>query len=521
MTLHHATDDPARPRKRRDALPLTLAAGAIAVGLGLLCSVADAAERTVTVVLSEEPDVLEPCQSSRSNIGRVVKQNIVETLVEINPRDGEITPRLATAWTQVDANTWRFTLREGVKFHDGANFDASSAAESIKRTLNEAIECEIRTKFFGGLKVTPRAVDATTLEVVTDKPAPILPTMMGTMTITAPSTPADKSTNMPVGTGPYTLEGWKVGQEINLVRFPGYWGSQPQAERARYVWRTESTVRAAMVKAGEADIAPNIAVQDATEPSMDVSYPNSETSRLRIDVTRAPLGDRRVRMALNYAIDRDALRGSIFSADVQPATQLVVPSINGYNPNLKVWPYDPDKAMKLIAEARADGVPVDNEITMIGRINIYPNATEAMEAMHAMLQAAGFNVRLKMLEVAEWVNILQKPYADDRPPVLLQAQHDNNNGDAVFTVYNKYHCKGANSTLCDATLDQTIEAAEKAVGDERRKLWQEAFRIINDDIIADVPLFHMVGYTRVGPRVNFTPSISTNSELHIQDVTFK
>ncbi|MCP5156205.1 MAG: peptide ABC transporter substrate-binding protein [Ectothiorhodospiraceae bacterium] len=517
--LHHASVGQRSRLRARIAWPCALSA--LAIGLGLTAS-ASAAERTVTVVLSEEPDVLEPCQSSRSNIGRVVKQNIVETLVEIDPKDGQITPRLATAWQQVDANTWRFTLREGVKFHDGAAFDAAAAVKSIDRTLHATpIECEIRTKFFGGLKITAKAVDATTLELVTDKPAPILPTMMGTMTITSPSSPMDKATNQPIGTGPYKLDEWKVGQEITLSRFDGYWGPKPQAERARYVWRTESTVRAAMIAAGEADIAANIAVQDATDPKMDFSYPNSETSRLRIDTTRPPLDDRRVRMALNYAIDRGALRGSIFSADVEPSTQLVVPSINGHNPELKVWPYDPDKAMKLLAEARAAGVPVDNEIMMIGRINIYPNATEAMEAMHAMLQAVGLNVKLKMLEVAEWVNILQKPYADDRGPVLLQAQHDNNNGDAVFTVYNKYHCEGANSTICDKKLDQTIEAAEKATGDERRKLWQEAFRIIGDDIIADVPLFHMVGYTRVGSRVNFQPSISTNSELHIEDITFK
>lgn len=513
------------PRRIRVRAPMpgALAGGTFALAIALACATnaVAAAQRTVTVVLSEEPDILEPCQSSRSNIGRVIKQNIVETLTEINPKDGQIQPRLATAWQQVDPNTWRFTLREGVKFHDGAVLDAAAVVTSINRTMNENIECEIRTKFFGGLKVTPRAVDATTLEVVTDKPAPILPTMMGTMAVASPNSPADKSTNKPIGTGPYVLEKWDVGQEIVLSRFAGYWGDKPQAEQARYVWRTESTVRAAMVKTGEADIAANIAVQDATDPTMDFSYPNSETSRMRIDVSRPPLGDRRVRLAINHAIDRNAIRGSIFSPDVLPATQLVVPSINGHNPDLEVWAYDPDKAMKLLAQAKADGVPVDNEIVMIGRINIYPNATEVMEAMHAMLQSVGLNVTLRMVEVAEWVDILTKPYADDRPPVLLQSQHDNNNGDAVFTVYNKYHSEGANSMLSDPKLDGVIEAAEKAVGDERRKLWQEAFRIIHEDLVADVPMFHMVGYTRVGSRVNFVPNISTNSELHIEDVTFK
>ena len=190
---------------------------------------------------------------------------------------------------------------------------------------------------------------------------------------------------------------------------------------------------------------------------MDFSYFNSETTALRIDVTRPPLDDVRVRKALNLAIDRQALIGTIFPKDVVPATQLVVPSINGHNPDLKVWPYDPDQAMALLEEARAAGVPVDNEITLLGRIEIYPNATESMEALLAMLQAVGLNVKLRMVEVAEWVDIYTKPYAEDRPPTLHQTMHDNNNGDAVFTVFFKYHSDGAQSVLSDKQLDGLIE----------------------------------------------------------------
>ena len=274
------------------------------------------------------------------------------------------------------------------------------------------------------------------------------------------------------------------------------------------------------METGEADIAPNISPQDATKPEMDFSFPNSETSRFRLEPDRAPMNDKRIRLALNYSIDRNAIRGSILSKDVIPATQLVVPSINGHNPDLKVWPYDPEKAMKLIAEAKKDGVPVDTEILMVGRIGIYANSTELMEAALAMWQAVGFNVKLKMYEVGVWMKYMTKPRPAG-PPHILQGQHDNNNGDAVFTVFNKYACDGPQSTTCDKKLDAMIEAASVATGAERRKLWQAAFKRINDEIICDVPLFHMVGYTRVGKRVNFKPSIATNSELQLAQITFK
>lgn len=520
----------ARRPHRLLGLPVSAMAAIAAVGIGFAVNTASAQEKTVTVVLSEEPEGLDGCNSNRSTVGRVAKQNIVETLTEIDPKDGSITPRLATSWEKVDDKTWRFKLREGVKFHDGAPFNAETAAKGIKRTMDTGegsargtggLDCETRTKSFGDLKIVGKPVDEYTLEITANKPVPILPTRMGVVSLSSPNTPMDKLVLDPVGTGPYVFDHWTPGQEIVLKRNPDYWGKKPQVETARYVWRKESAVRAAMVKVGEADIAPNIAVQDATDDTMDFSYPNSETTRLRIDMSRPPLDNRNFRLALNYAIDREALRGSVLSKDVENATQIVVPSINGHNPNLKVIPYDVKKAKALIAKAKAEGAPVDKELEIVGRINIYPNATETMEAMMAMLQAAGFKVKLRMLEVGEWLDILTKPYAEDRGPVLLQAQHDNNNGDAVFSVYNKYACDGAQSTTCDKDLDKLIAKASTLSGDERRKAWQEVFRIINEDLVADVWMYHMVGYSRVGKRINFTPSISTNSELHLEDITFK
>ena len=232
----------------------------------------------IIVVLSEEPDMVDPCEASRSNVGRIVKQNVTETLTEIDPDDGSITPRLATEWERIDDLTWRFALQEGVTFHDGEPLNAEAVKAAIERTLDERIDCEIRIKFFGGMEVTPVVVDEHTLDIKTAEPAPILPTMMGTMTVTSPNTVVGERTRDPIGTGPYRFVSWEPGTSVVLERFEDYWGEAPEVEKVTYVFRTELAVRAAMVAAGEADIAPNIAVQDATDPSMDFSYLNSETS---------------------------------------------------------------------------------------------------------------------------------------------------------------------------------------------------------------------------------------------------
>lgn len=325
----------------------------------------------------------------------------------------------------------------------------------------------------------------------------------------------------PNGTGPYVFDDWQMGQSITVTRNPDYWGEQPQVEKATYLFRSDSAVAAAMVDAGEADIVPSIALQDATNPETDFSYPNSETTSLRIDTRVAPTNDRRIREAMNLAIDREAFIGTLFPEDAQIATHLVVPTTIGYNPDVPIWRYDPDRARELIEEARADGVPVDTEIRIIGRNGQYPNGTETMEAMMGMLQDVGLNVSLNMYDVSVWNNYFVSPFVADSGPTLTQSQHDNATGDPVFTAFVKYASTGAHSMVDDPAVDDMIAKATAATGNERTKLWQELFTKVNTDVIADIPMFHMVGFTRVAPRLDFKPTIATNSELQLQQIGFK
>ncbi len=508
-------------------LSAVTASAAAVLGLSLLLpgqANAQAKPGWVTVVLEEEPEGLDGCNANRSTPGRVVRQNVVETLTEINPDDGSITPLLATSWERVNDSTWRFKLRQGVKFHDGEPFNAKNAAWAMSRTLDTELSCETRTKSFGKLKLKGVPVDEYTLDIVATPPDPLVPTRMGVLALVSPKTPLDKLTLTPVGTGAYKVDKWTAGSEIIASKNKDWWGKQTNIEGVRYVWRGESSVRAAMVKVGEADFAPTIGVNEANEPKMDFSYPNSETTKLRIEMGRKPLDDIRVRMALNLAFDRYSVLGTLLPKDSIHATQIVVPSISGHNHEIdkKVRPYDPAKAKGLIAEAKAAGVNVGQEILIIGRTNHFPGISELLETAMQQFNAAGLNTKLKMTEVAEWLEYQNKPHRADRSPILFLGMHDNNNGDAVFSMANKMTCGGLQSFLCNPKVDELIDKATIApVGPERVKLWQESMRIIYEDMVAHVWLYHMVGYSRVGSRINFKPSISTNSEIQISKMTLK
>ena len=275
-----------------------------------------------------------------------------------------------------------------------------------------------------------------------------------------------------------------------------------------------------MVAIGEADIGVQIASQDATNPKTDFAYLNSDTTRIRM-IMQAPLDDIRVRKALNLAFNRQALVGSVLSPKVLPATQQMLPSISGHNPELKVWPYDLAEAKKLIKEARAAGVPVDKEITLYGRNNMHANGEEVLQTMIQMWQEIGLNVKLKMLESSQWLKLVNKPYADNRPPMLIQEMHDNSFGDAAFTMMFYYTSLGNKSDLSDPVIDKLLNEASVTTGDKRRQLFQEANKYIQQKVVPDVMMYHMVSTIRINPRLEYQPNLATNSKIELSEIKFK
>jgi peptide/nickel transport system substrate-binding protein len=484
-----------------------------------LASPAQAGPHDITIVVPEAIINLDPCNTNHSHVGRELKQNVVETLVELTP-DGKINPRLATSWKKLNKNTWEFTLRQNVKFHDGTDFTADAVAQSIERTMNPNLDC-INDRVFSTVKITPKVVDDHTLDITTDPPQPILPTLLGILSISSPKTNPTGVERSPIGTGPYEVASWDQSNTLVLKRFDDYWGPKPEVETATYIYRGESAVAAAMVATGEADLAPSIAVQDATNKATDVAYLNGDTARLILTTDHPPLNDVRVRKAINYAIDRSAFVGTIFSDQVKIASQLILPFTNGYNPDLKPWPYDPAQAKKLLAEAKADGVPVDTEIGIYGAAGFLPNQTDMMSALVQMWKAVGLNVEAHTIDKAQLVQLMTKPHVPSRPVGIMVDAHNNDTGDASFTLDFKYYSKGGQSEVNDPELDKLIAQGDVSEGEERTKLYQQAFaRLANVDV-PDVILFHLVGFARISPRIDYKPNSLTDGELHLSEITFK
>lgn len=511
-----------KPKRGRQATGAMLAVAAMlgvqgcAVG-GAAGGDAAAAADTIRIVLKEEPPTLEACQGSQNSTGLVTRNNIAEGLTSRDAATGKINPALATAWKQTSEKTWTFTLREGVTFHDGSTFEAEDAAFSIERMLAPELACDVAGQFFGGNDFEATAIDATTLEVTTKVPDPILPLRLAFVGIVPSTTDAAQKVREPIGTGPYAVSVWDAGTKLTLKRFDGYWGEAPDFATAEYMWRSEGTVRAAMVANGEADVAITLAPEDGAG-DYGVQYNTNEVTFMRMDAGIAPLNDRRVREAINYALDKEGMLATIFGGQGKLATQLVPEGVVGHNPNLEAWPYDMDRAKALIAEAKADGVPVDQKITIIGRSGFYPKADEAMEVVQNSLIEAGLNVEIQMGDVNTWLQHLLRPLPTDFGPRLLMGMHGNQAGDASFTMRNNLGSKGGQSSYGTAELDALIEAGELASGQKRADAFAQALAYGHDEIARDAMMVQVGALMAISPKVSYEPDSASGDEMRVADM---
>lgn len=454
----------------------------------------------VVVVIPNEPPNLDWGYVGTSHLP--VTRNVYETLISRDGQTGELIPQLAESWERTDDYTWRIKLKEGIKFQDGEPFNAEAAAWNLTTLSKPELDKHVYSQL--GQQFQVDVIDEYTIDLKTVEPDPIIPRRLYWVHMSSPkAVEADPEFQNMIGTGPYKLDEWVHGEKIVLVADPNYRDGEPEIKKMTFVWREESSVRAAMVQAGEADIAAWLAPQDSG-PIRTLGANIPETPFLRMDPT-GPMADIRVRRAICMAIDRDAIAQSIFGGYAVPATQIITPDVMGYNPDIEGYPYDPEAARALIEEARADGVAVDTTLNLIGRNGIYPNATENMEAIQAWLAEIGINATLTMKDVSAWIeDIRNKPVPPERL-AIIQLSHGNEAGDGIFTAKGYYWSESTHNTIEDPTMDDLINTAAPLMDEARQEALAQAFAYEHDNIVQDCPMVHIQGLYGLSGRIDWTP----------------
>jgi len=334
--------------------------------------------------------------------------NIFDTLVTAQDPSMKQGPSLAESWERLEPTKMRFKLRKGVKFHNGETFNAEAVALAVQR-LNDP---DMKSGLQGFVDTFKEAVpvDDYTVDIITRGQDPILVSRSSFLPILAPGAlkKDPKSANtMPIGTGPFRLVEWIPAQHIKLTVFDEYWGpNKPNFKDVYITTRKEASVRATALKAGETHLIDNLTPELAKSLPQEqvVTSRSTETLSVRFNCKTGIGTDLRVRQAISHSIDRESIVKDIYQGFGE------VPNGQGYNdltlgfdPAIKDYPFDIEKAKQLVKEAGVEG----QEFTISGATaNRWLKDREIMEAVGAMINKSGLKANIKLVELAEATTIL-------------------------------------------------------------------------------------------------------------------
>lgn len=391
-------------------LAIPLSASMLALGMGLSgCSagstayqvppVVAAGQSSIVVATTSAPASLDFTNTSGAAIPQALLSNVYEGLVRITA-DGEIAPLLATEWEISDDRlVYTFTLREGVEFSDGSPFNADSAKFSLDRVKNQ---------WTNGLKSgmdvveSTEVVDVHTLKVTLSRPSNQWLWNMGTAIGAMMSeSGVDTLATDPVGTGPYEVTHWSVGRAIGFSARPDYWGPAPANGAATIRYFSDATATTNALQSGDVDMiwamqAPEqLAVLD--DYQVAVGTTNGELL-LSMNNQRAPFDDVRVRQAVMFAVDRQAVIDTAMEGYGTDTGGVPVPPTDPWFEESDLYPHDPARARALLEEAGAVGTRVSMSIPSL------PYAQAVSEILYAQLREVGFDPVIESTEFpAVWL----------------------------------------------------------------------------------------------------------------------
>jgi peptide/nickel transport system substrate-binding protein len=363
----------------------------------------------LSVAMPSNPETIDPHRLRALMTGSILACAI-ETLVVRDDETMEIKPQLATAWRNIDPLTWEFTLRRGVKFHNGEVFDAESVKFSIERAIDSPLSTNGKTVWPPSFGQKVEIVDPYTVRIVTKVPDPLVPNRLAaeSMNMAPPKALAafkDKYvSDRLIGTGPYKFVEYVVGRHVVFELNPDYWGEKPPTQRIVWNIVPDDATRVAALQRGTVDVVVNLSIPNiaaiSADPNLRVySAPGSVTSGLLLNTKETPaLKDVRVRRALNHAVDRAALLKNLYKGLGRLSNGVVASKVD-YAIDPGPYGYDPDKARALLAEA---GFKDSLKLTLWQSTGRYELGVQAAQAITSYLEDVGVEANLQVLEWGEF-----------------------------------------------------------------------------------------------------------------------
>ncbi len=490
-----------------------IVASLVVGGLLVVASTAaPAAAATFRIAVGIDPDALDPVQMTTTTVGNMVDY-VVETLTTIDTT-GKVLPMLAESWTvSPDGTQYTFKLRKGVSFHDGTPFDAKAVKWNLDRLIDPAVRVPIRAPY--PIAKTD-VVDAHTVRVTLKHPyAPFVGALSWTTSGLVSPAAVDKEGNSYkaynhlVGTGPYVFKDRRKGEMITVEKNAKYWGRKPYYDTVVFRIVPEAATRESLLLADQVDliILPPVADLQALSRNAAVKVllaPSDRTIFIAVNTSKPGLNDRRVRQALNYAVDKDAIIKNVLFGAADPMDAPMASSLFGHC-KVGAYPHDPAKAKKLLAEA---GVKPGTALQLIHPTGRYVQDKESTEAIAGFLREVGLEVSLQTMDWPSYIRTITTPVDKNTTqlhflgwaPAFLDASQQ------VLQFLSTYAPPGGLETSFykNPEVDRLIQAAERELNPTKRKelycemskrvwedapwifLWVQRFPIVHSAKVTDV-----------------------------------
>lgn len=464
----------------------------IALALGLLLTACGGDKKTQTpppesapagpqtdivIALQGEPTTMDTQYADDGNM-RMVTWNLFEPLYKLDAETLEPVPVLAVSHKIIDEVTWEFKIRQGVKFHDGSDFTAEDAAFSINRIIDKDYQSQIMSDFDTIAKA--EVIDKETILVTTVQPDPILMNRLPKLDMVSKSfTEAHTNEELTIlanGTGPYKLDQWDRSVNIKISAFDGYWGEKPAIKTATFRWIEEPNTRLNALKKNEVHLAVNMYPEYVAELPKVFTQVSTESYFFRFNLINGIMRDKNIRLAMQYAIDRESIAKDLFLGYAQPCQgQMDREGVFGYTPNLEMYPYDPEKAKEYMKAANYNG----EKIQLISEKGRWLKDGEVTEAVASMLTEAGFNIETKFVSWNEWLDTL---FDKNKTPDLQFCSNSNEFLDVDRNFYSSVHSSGSQSAMNNKEVDAMIEEARYEMDPVKRQdMYDEINRYFYED----------------------------------------
>jgi peptide/nickel transport system substrate-binding protein len=445
-----------------------------------------------------EPKSLDPHAVTAVNDFRIL-MNVYDGLVRYKDGTLEVEPSLAESWTiSDDGTTYSFELRDGVSFHDGSPLTAEAVKFNFERMLDENHPFHdtgpFPLSFFFSAIDSVTAEDADTVVFQLKEPyAPFLSNLAyPTGLIVSPEAVKEHGKNFgrnPSGTGPFRFAEWESNAKVVVVRNDDYWDGAPPLEAVVFRPITDANTRVAEMLSGGIDLMVEVPPDSVATFADDASYQVHEQAGphvwfLILNAKEGPLADKKMRQAVNYAINKQALVENVLQGTAEVAAGPTPPAFAwAHNDALDPYPYDPEKAKALIKEAGHEGAELTFYVTEGGSGMLDPVPMGA--AIQADLAKVGLDVEI---ETYEWNTFLGKvnPGLEGKADMAEMAWMTNDPDTLPYLALRSEAFPdngGFNSGYySNPEVDRLLEAARRSTDqDERAELYKEMQAIVHED----------------------------------------